>query len=371
MISFAVWWGDDSNQRQRHPSGERSRWEKKCHFVKLHSKMIWLVIFHWFKWLRWEVQYYFYTCVRESLRSIMPCQPSLAKHSWAWYTWQMPENALGVVGFFQRLLPPPTSQRAEKSALLRAWEKEAGAQGIWIWMSRLLSSSAPTGWKVLRIQGAETQVLNKCRWMWYSFNISCMRAKPLWSCLTLWESSWTRARQAPLSMGISRQEYWRGLRALLRGNLAHPGIKPTSPVSPALASEFSTTEPPGKPNFYCLSMWIISNLLSLLVPDLCAQHFWNSLLNLALNMLHQGSRSMESWVITGPVKWCLGQWDHPLTPSSTSFSFTSASEMIVSRKKTLALTSQVRNRFMYVHIYLCKEHFTLHTSEGRKHAASF
>ena len=107
--------GGDSNQRQRHPSGERSRWEKKYHFVKLHSKMIWLVIFHWFKWLWWEVQYYFYARVRESLRSLMPCQPSLAKHSWAWYTWQMPENALGVAGFFQRLLPPLTSRRAEKS----------------------------------------------------------------------------------------------------------------------------------------------------------------------------------------------------------------------------------------------------------------
>ena len=191
--------------------------------------MIWLVIFHWLKWLWWEVQYYFYARVRESLRSLMPCQPSLAKHSWAWYTWQMPENALGVAGFFQRLLPPLTSRRAEKSALLRAWEKEVGAQGIWIWMSQLLSSSAPTGWKVLRIQGDETQVFNKCRWMWYSFNISCMRAKSLWSCLTLWESSWTRARQAPLSMGISRQEYWRGLRALLRGIWPTQGSNPHLP----------------------------------------------------------------------------------------------------------------------------------------------
>ena len=116
-----------------------------------------------------------------------------------------------------------------RNPLLRAWEKEVGAQGIWIWMSQLLSSSAPTGWKVLRIQGDETQVFNKCRWMWYSFNISCMRAKSLWSCLTLWESSWTRARQAPLSMGISRQEYWRGLLALLRGIWPTQGSNPHLP----------------------------------------------------------------------------------------------------------------------------------------------
>ena len=30
-------------------------------------------------------------------------------------------------------------------------------------------------------------------------------------------------------------------------NLPHPGIEPGSPVSPALAAGFFTTEPPGKP----------------------------------------------------------------------------------------------------------------------------
>ena len=32
----------------------------------------------------------------------------------------------------------------------------------------------------------------------------------------------------------------------LPGDLPDPGIEPASPVSPALASEFFTTEPPGK-----------------------------------------------------------------------------------------------------------------------------
>ena len=174
----------------------------------------------------------------------------------------------------------------------------------------------------------------------------------------LFETPRTVAHQAPLSMGFSRQEYWSGLLFPPTGDLPHPGIKPTFPMSPALASKFFTTKPPGKPNFYCLSMWIISNLLSLLVHDLWAQRFWNSPLNPALSMLHQVPWSVENWVITGPVKWCLGLWDHPPTSSSTSSSFTSASEMIVSRKKTNPLTSHVRNRFMYVRIYLCKESFT-------------
>ena len=55
---------------------------------------------------------------------------------------------------------------------------------------------------------------------------------------------WTVVRQAPLSMGLSSQEYWSGLPFLSPGNLPHPGIKP---MSPALAGGFFTTEPPGKP----------------------------------------------------------------------------------------------------------------------------
>ena len=47
-------------------------------------------------------------------------------------------------------------------------------------------------------------------------------------------------------MGFSRQEYWSGLPFPSPGDLLDPGIEPTSPVSPALAGEFFTTEPPGK-----------------------------------------------------------------------------------------------------------------------------
>ena len=55
----------------------------------------------------------------------------------------------------------------------------------------------------------------------------------------------TVARQAPLSMGFSRQEYWSGLPFIPPGDLPHPGIKPKSP---ALAGGFLTTAPPGKPS---------------------------------------------------------------------------------------------------------------------------
>ena len=41
---------------------------------------------------------------------------------------------------------------------------------------------------------------------------------------------WTVARQAPLSVGFSRQEYWSGLPFPSPGDLPDPGIKPRSPA---------------------------------------------------------------------------------------------------------------------------------------------
>ena len=40
---------------------------------------------------------------------------------------------------------------------------------------------------------------------------------------------WSAARQALLSMGFSRQEYWSGLPFAPPGDLPDPGIKPRSP----------------------------------------------------------------------------------------------------------------------------------------------
>ena len=57
---------------------------------------------------------------------------------------------------------------------------------------------------------------------------------------------WTEAHQAPLSMGFPRQEYWSGLPFPPPGHLPNTGTEPASPVSPALAGGFFTTEPPGK-----------------------------------------------------------------------------------------------------------------------------
>ena len=57
----------------------------------------------------------------------------------------------------------------------------------------------------------------------------------------LFATPWTVARQALLSLGFSRQEYWSGLAGPPPGDLSHPGIEPASLMSPALADGFFTT----------------------------------------------------------------------------------------------------------------------------------
>ena len=57
----------------------------------------------------------------------------------------------------------------------------------------------------------------------------------------------TVAHQAPLSMGFSRQEYWRGLPFPSPGYLPDPGIEPSSRVAPALQANSLPFKPPGKP----------------------------------------------------------------------------------------------------------------------------
>ena len=62
----------------------------------------------------------------------------------------------------------------------------------------------------------------------------------------LFVTPWTVAHQAPLSMGFSRQEYW--------GGFPDPGIEPRSPV---LQADALTSEPPGKPIGYLVTLYPI------------------------------------------------------------------------------------------------------------------
>ena len=75
------------------------------------------------------------------------------------------------------------------------------------------------------------------------------------------ETPWTVACQAPLSMGFSRQEYWRGLPFPSPGDLPDPGIEARYP---AVQADSLTTGLPGKHvdlgkgSFKAQTRWLIS-----------------------------------------------------------------------------------------------------------------
>ena len=74
-------------------------------------------------------------------------------------------------------------------------------------------------------QGTRLNVMWKPGWegVWGD----CMHVYSL-SHVWLFATLWTVARQAPSSMGFSRQEYWTGWPCPPPGDLPDPGIKPAS-----------------------------------------------------------------------------------------------------------------------------------------------
>ena len=57
----------------------------------------------------------------------------------------------------------------------------------------------------------------------------------------LFVTLWIVDHQAPLSTGLSRQEYWSGWPFTSPGDLLDPAVEPASLVSPTLADVFFTT----------------------------------------------------------------------------------------------------------------------------------
>ena len=67
------------------------------------------------------------------------------------------------------------------------------------------------------------------------------------SCVRLFVTLWTVTFQAPLSMGFSRQVHWSELPCPTPEDLPNPGIKPTSPVAPALQADSLLLSHKGSP----------------------------------------------------------------------------------------------------------------------------
>ena len=110
--------------------------------------------------------------------------------------------------------------------------------------------------------------------------------------IQLFGTPWTAARQAPLSMGFSRQEYWSELLCLSSGDLPDPGIEPTSP---ALADGFFTTSASWEAPFPCGRSFIISyaglpSVPSFSITGECVRRNWACVAQLL------------SWKLTSPQK---------------------------------------------------------------------
>ena len=74
----------------------------------------------------------------------------------------------------------------------------------------------------------------------------------------LFATPWTIAHQAPLSMGIPRQEYRGGLPFPSPSNLPSPGIEPKSLSSPALTGGFFTTRATWEAVCVCVCVCVVS-----------------------------------------------------------------------------------------------------------------
>ena len=87
-------------------------------------------------------------------------------------------------------------------------------------------------------------------WLYLSLslkNTECAYMLSYFSHVRLFATPWTVARQAPLSIGFSRQEYWSGVPCPPPGNLPDPGIKPASFYVSCIGREvLYHLVPPGK-----------------------------------------------------------------------------------------------------------------------------
>jgi len=117
-----------------------------------------------------------------------------------------------------------------------------GAEGVKLGgfhQQRPLVNYVPCSWRCVRYICMATHLLFTFSPLFYSVGI-CACVLNHFSCIWLFATLWTVTRQAPLSMGFCRQEYWSGLPCPPPGDLPDPGLEPPPLMSPALAGGFFT-----------------------------------------------------------------------------------------------------------------------------------
>ena len=108
------------------------------------------------------------------------------------------------------------------------------------------------GWKEVMRKEGKDNIIHPCTLLEPPSHrfIECVPSH--FSHVRLFVTLWTVAHQTPLSIGLSRQEYWSGLPCPPPGDLPNPGIEPKSLKSLALVGRFLPLVPHRKPLYYQL-----------------------------------------------------------------------------------------------------------------------
>ena len=132
----------------------------------------------------------------------------------------------------------------------------------------------------------------KIKKVWYIYAMEyCVWAL---SSVRLFVTPWTAARQAPLSMRFSRQEYWTGLPCPPPGDLLNPGVESMSLLPPALAGGSFIIEPPGKTHMEYYSAIKRNEIGSFVETSMGAE-----------TVIHRESKSEKPIWFINPYMWNL------------------------------------------------------------------
>ena len=116
----------------------------------------------------------------------------------------------------------------------------------------------------------------------------------------LFATPWTIARQAPLSRGFSRQEYWSGLPFPLPGDLPDPGIEPESALPKTLQIWLKHQDYSIFPRFF-----VISNMLWLLGHPWCSDGNGGNAGGLVLSLGWEGPLEEEMATHSSIPAWSI------------------------------------------------------------------